>query len=249
MSSRSPRVFLVRHGTCPPATRRTDDAGETAWSLSGAHTSTTELSLTARGRAQVERTAAAVAATGLIRAGGLAQVIVSPRARAQETLELLLGAELAPLRAAGRVSVDEAVREWDYGAYEGKVRAEVQAMRGGDAVPAWDIWRHGCEGGESPAQVAARLDGVAARVRELQRPWLDGGAGDGQGSGDVLVVAHGHSLRALAKRWCGLAMDDSVPFMLDTAAVAVLGYQHGSVLEPALYLGVQMGEESILAEE
>ena len=112
---------------------------------------------------------------------------VSPRTRAQRTLELLdLGCRsrypwhdsTAPstsaldIRTNASIEITAAVREWDYGDYEGKVSKDIRADRearglGGD----WDIWRDGCEGGESPEDVAGRLDKF---IEELRGKWHKG---------------------------------------------------------------------------
>jgi len=168
--------------------------GETQWSVSRQHTGLTDIPLTANGRA---------AATCL--APALAQqrfelVLVSPLQRARQTCELAgLGA---------RATVDEALLEWDYGEYEGKTPQQIRA-----AAPEWLIFRDGCPGGESPAQIGARVDGLIARVRAV--------------SGNVALFAHGHILRALGARWLGLPISAGSHLRLDTATLSVLGYYHG----------------------
>jgi broad specificity phosphatase PhoE len=85
---------------------------------------------------------------------------VSPRQRAKRTLELLgLGCRAAlpwqtqraadPVRCEATVQVTAAVREWDYGDYEGLTSAEIRAQRAAEGLPGrWDIWAEGCPGGE-----------------------------------------------------------------------------------------------------
>jgi probable phosphoglycerate mutase len=97
--------------------------------------------------------------------------------------------------------------EWDYGQYEGRRTAEIQAER-----PGWLLFRDGCPGGESPAQVAARADRVVARLRAVR--------------GDVLLFSSGHFIRVLACRWLGLEpTNNSRYFMLSTASLSALGYE------------------------
>lgn len=130
------------------------------------------------------------------------------------------------------------MREWEYGLYEGLLTAEIRngrRERGLDGEREWDIWHDGCEGGESPAELAARLDAVIARIRHMQAPHMYGG------QADVVVIAHGHSLRAFAKRWIGFEMGMGLPLMLEPGAVGVLSYEHHRVDEPALLLGVNLG--------
>lgn len=84
---------------------------------------------------------------------------VSPRSRAQGTLELLnvgcrdglpwlRGDGKGPSRTQARVEVTEAIREWDYGEYEGLTSREIRDLRAKHGQGAWDIWREGCPGGE-----------------------------------------------------------------------------------------------------
>jgi probable phosphoglycerate mutase len=87
---------------------------------------------------------------------------VSPRTRAQRTLELLeIGCRERlpwtekrkseneePIRTGAKVEVTEAVREWDYGDYEGLTSKQIREQRAERGEGSWDIWRDGCPGGE-----------------------------------------------------------------------------------------------------
>jgi len=168
----------------------------------------------------------------------LAKIIISPRTRARRTFELLFD-EAAQAALKDTVEVTEDVREWEYGVYEGLLTAEIRSgrkERGLDTEGAWDIWHDGCEGGESPAQLASRLDEVIAGIRRMQAPHMHG-----EQAADVVVIAHGHSLRAFAKRWIGFEMGMGLPLMLEPGAVGVLSYEHHRVDEPALLLGFNLG--------
>ena len=167
--------------------------GETEWSRSGRHTSRTDLPLTEAGRAQAR--AAADTLAGI----GFALVLCSPLLRARETCRLCGFEQAAEL-------CDE-LHEWDYGDYEGLTSAEIR-----ERAPDWDLWTDGCPGGESPAQIGARLDRLLARVIATD--------------GDVLCFAHGHVLRVLAARWCELDVAVGARLALATAGVGVLGHEH-----------------------
>jgi broad specificity phosphatase PhoE len=89
----------------------------------------------------------------------------------------------------------------------------------------WDIWRDGCPGGESPGDVEKRLDRVIEDIRNKWHKDVMGGDGPGDNTkSDVLVVAHGHILRALAMRWAGKALHDGPVFLLEAGGVGTLRY-------------------------
>lgn len=135
-------------------------------------------------------------------------VLTSPLQRAARTCELAGFGKSAQL--------DPDLVEWDYGRYEGRTSAEIHAER-----PEWQLFCDGCPGGESPAQIGARADRVVGRVRALQ--------------GDVLIFSSGHFLRTLAARWLGLEPAAGRYFLLATASLSALGYDHGPS-EPAIRL-------------
>jgi broad specificity phosphatase PhoE len=167
--------------------------GETAWTLTGQHTGLTDLPLTPQG----ERNARALAA----RLNGLtfAKVFTSPLQRARRTCVL---AGFGPV-----AEVDADVVEWNYGEYEGLRSAEIRAKR-----PDWQLFRDGCPGGESPAQISARADRVLSRVRAVK--------------GDVLLFSSAHFIRVLAARWIRLEPSlHSTSFLLSTASLSAVGFE------------------------
>ena len=134
-----------------------------------------------------------------LRGQTFARVFTSPLQRASRTCAL-----------AGFAAVAEVERdlvEWDYGQYEGRRTAEIHAER-----PEWQLFRDGCPGGETPDQVGTRADRVVSRIRAVQ--------------GDVLLFASGHILRVLAARWLGLEPAAGRYFLLSTASLSTLGYEH-----------------------
>ena len=54
---------------------------------------------------------------------------------------------------------------------------------------------------------------------------------------DVLIVAHGHILRAFAGRWIGQNIAHNPSLLLDAGGVGTLSYEHHSLEEPAILLG------------
>ena len=165
--------------------------GETEWSRDGRHTGNTDVPLTERGREQ----AAALAAA--LEGRSFARVLTSPLSRAAET---------ARLAGFGDAEGRDELREWDYGAYEGRKTAEIREER-----PGWTLWTDGVPNGETAAEVAARVDAVLADLRTVE--------------GAALVFAHGHLLRVLAVRWIGLGPEAGRLLALDPATVGVLGYE------------------------
>jgi broad specificity phosphatase PhoE len=169
--------------------------GETEWSLSGQHTGVTDIPLTENGRTVARRLRPVLAEPAF------QLVLTSPLRRARETCELAgLGS---------RAVLEPDLREWNYGDYEGLTRKQIHAK-----APDWMIFRDGCPGGETPAQVGARADRVIARVRAAP--------------GDVALFAHGHVFRVLVARWIGLPPGAGQHFLLDTATLNVLGYYRDS---------------------
>ena len=168
--------------------------GETAWSLSGQYTGLTDLPLTERG----ERTAWRLGER--LRELAFTRVLSSPLVRARRTCELAGYAAVA--------EVDQDLVEWNYGQFEGRSSAEVRAEH-----PEWQLFRDGCPGGESAAQICERADRVVHRVRGI--------------SGNVLLFSSGHFLRVLAARWLGLdPVVSSRYLMLSTASLSALGFEN-----------------------
>ena len=128
-----------------------------------------------------------------------ARVFTSPLRRAVRTCELAGFAALA--------TVDPDLVEWNYGEYEGRRTAEIRLER-----PDWQLFRDGCPGGEMPDEVGVRADRMVSRVRAVQ--------------GDVLLFSSGHFLRVLAARWLGLEPGAGRFFLLSTASLSALGYEH-----------------------
>lgn len=173
--------------------------GETPWSLSGQHTGNTDMALTERGRQQA-------AALGQFFAGRkFARVLSSPLSRAFDTCQLAGYGDVAE-------RTDD-LKEWNYGIYEGKKTIDIQQQE-----PGWSIWKTPVPEGESPAEVATRVQRIIQIVLDTD--------------GDTALFAHGHVLRILAATWIGLAPTDGRLFSLGTASVSILGWEHATrVLE------------------
>lgn len=176
--------------------------GATAWSETGQHTGRTDVPLLPQGEAQAR--ALAVPLSEVTETGGFQRVFVSPLSRARRTAELAgLGAHL---------EVREELLEIDYGADEGLTRSQIQAKD-----PAWSFFVHGPHGGETLDEAAARARAILDIADECARR-------DGR---PLVFVSHGHFLRILTAVHLGEAPAWGGHLALGTAAVSVLGREHG----------------------
>jgi len=173
-------VFLARHG-------------ETEWTVTRRHTGSTDVPLTDAGELQ------AVELGQLLTGVEPDRVLSSPMRRALDTARLA-GFE-------DQVEQVDALREFDYGEYEGLTSDQIRAKR-----PDWDLFRDGCPGGETPEQVAARV-----------KPLLDEIVTAGR---RVILFGHGHCLRILAATYLGLPPSNARYLFLDTASLSLLGSEH-----------------------
>ena len=136
------------------------------------------------------------------------RVFTSPLQRARQTCDL------AALSAPAQIDPD--LVEWNYGDYEGRRTSEIHVDR-----PGWNVFRDGCPGGESPEDVMIRAHRVIRRLRS--------------DTGNVIVFSSGHFLRVLASAWIGLDTRAGGLFILSTASLSALGYEHNQS-EPAIRL-------------
>lgn len=180
--SEGTELWLIRHG-------------ETEWSLSGQHTSRTDIPLTEKGRERAEKL------RDFLKGTTFHAVLVSPMQRARETCAIAGFGDQAV--------VDDGLKEWDYGIYEGKTTAEIRAE-----VPNWSVWKDPIIGGETAEQVGTRADGVIARALAAS-----------PAGGRVALFAHGHILRILAARWLALEARQGSLFALGTGSLSVLGWE------------------------
>jgi broad specificity phosphatase PhoE len=137
-----------------------------------------------------------------------AKVFTSPLTRATRTCELA--------GFGGEAEADPDLVEWNYGEYEGRRTKEIHEQR-----PDWQLFRDGCPGGETPDQVGERADRIVARVRRV--------------SGNVLLFSSAHFLRVLTARWLDLDAGAGRYFILETASLSILGYEHNQS-EPVVRL-------------
>jgi broad specificity phosphatase PhoE len=176
--------------------------GETAWTVSKQHTGLTDLPLTERGERDALRLGEHL--KGLT----FACIFTSPLQRAKRT------SELAGFGAKAEADAD--LVEWDYGDYEGLTSEQIHQQR-----PDWQLFRDGCPGGESVADIGARADRFIARIRAVDDA--------------VLVFASSHIMRVIGARWLGLDASCGRLLFLSTTTLSVLGYEHNKN-EPVISL-------------
>jgi broad specificity phosphatase PhoE len=145
---------------------------------------------------------------GRLRGLAFSKVLTSPSRRAIRTCEL---AGFGPV-----VEIEPDLAEWDYGEYEGRRTAEILVDR-----PGWELFRDGAPGGETPDQAGARAARVIGRIRAVH--------------GNALIVSSAHILRVVAARWLGLPPAGGRYFVLSTASLSILGYEHNPA-EPVIRL-------------
>jgi broad specificity phosphatase PhoE len=153
-----------------------------------------------------EQQARALAAR--LRGLAFAKVLTSPSQRATRTCDLVGFGPVA--------EIEPDLAEWDYGEYEGRRTADILIER-----PDWQLFRDGAPNGESPDQVGARADRVIARIRAVQ--------------GNALIVSSAHISRVVAARWLGFPPAGGRYFVLSTASLSILGYEHNPA-EPVIRL-------------
>jgi broad specificity phosphatase PhoE len=175
-------LWLIRHG-------------ETEWSLSAAHTSRTDIALTEHGRKRAE------GLRDFLGGKKFDYVLTSPMQRARETCAIA--------GYGGVARVEDWLKEWDYGVYEGKTTKEIRVEH-----PGWSVWKDEIVGGETVEHVGWRADGLIAQVL----------AGPGK-NGSTALFAHAHILRILAARWIGLPATGGSLLALGTGSVSVLGFE------------------------
>lgn len=131
-TDKQPEIFLIRHG-------------ETIWSLSGQHTSYTDIGLTENGKLQAKR----IKKKLVLRT--FSKVFCSPSRRAKETCQLC--------GLLDKAEIIDDLSEWNYGRYEGLKTADIREQN-----PDWLLFSDGAPGGESPEAVAIRADRVIQKI-------------------------------------------------------------------------------------
>ncbi|MFH8900912.1 bifunctional RNase H/acid phosphatase [Streptomyces coeruleorubidus] len=188
----APATFvLLRHGETPlTPQKRFSGSGGTDPSLSGI------------GRDQAERAAALLARRGTIQA-----IVSSPLARTRETAGIIAA------RLGLDVSVDDGLRETDFGAWEGLTFAEVRE-RHPDDLNAWlaspDAEPTG--GGESFAATATR---IAATRDKLIAAYT---------GRTVLLVTHVTPIKTLVRLALGAPPESLFRMELSAASLSVVAY-------------------------
>lgn len=211
------RLILIRHGA-------------TAWSKNGQHTGRTDVALLDEGVQEARAFGAQLLGRthdAVIDVDQVRWIARSPRMRCAQTTDAVFGSmQDRKHNNLPEVEVDNDLREWDYGAYEGITTPTIHETR-----PNWNVFTDGCpssetdpnQPGECPEEVGARADRVLARVRKWH-----------EAHHDVVLVSHGHFSRVLIARYLQLPVQAGALFDMETTGVAVLSYGHHSLKEPII---------------
>ncbi|MEV0095221.1 bifunctional RNase H/acid phosphatase [Streptomyces sp. NPDC050738] len=158
--------------------------------------------LSAAGRAQAEKAATSFSARGTIQA-----VVTSPLLRCRETADVVAAALGLP------VTVEEGLRETDFGAWEGLTFGEVRE-RYADDLDAWLTSPKATPtgGGESFATVARRVSTTRDKLIERYR------------GKTVLLVTHVTPIKTLVRLALGAPPESLFRMELSAASVSAVAY-------------------------
>jgi 2,3-bisphosphoglycerate-dependent phosphoglycerate mutase len=176
--------------------------GQSTWNLQNRFTGWVDVPLTRKGRAEARR------AGTLVRDIRFDRAYTSGLQRAQDSLKLMMqtyGAELPVKRS-------KALNERHYGLLQGLNKAETARRLGEQRVHRWRrSWDVAPPGGESLKQTAERTMPYFERhiMRDLR-----------QGK-NVLVVAHGNSLRSIVASLEGLSPEQVPQLQIETGVPLV----------------------------
>lgn len=206
------RLVLVRHG-------------QSEWNLQNRFTGWVDVNLTGEGEAQAKKAGA------LMKDAGFApkQAFVSMLTRAIRTLNLALaemGMSWVPVEKHWRLN------ERHYGALTGLDKAETRAKHGDEQVKIWrrsydipppaldtDDDRHPRHDARYAGLSASELPATESLATTLERvkPYWDSEIAPRLKSGDdVLIAAHGNSLRAIVKLLFGVSPEHIVEIEIPT---------------------------------
>lgn len=176
--------------------------GESQWNEKGLWTGLTDIGLSEKGKEEARQTGK------LLQGVKIDQIYVSALSRAQETMKLVC--DSAGIQAKAIIS--DKINERDYGIYTGKNKWEIKDILGEEKfLQLRRSWDYPIEGGESLKQVYDRA--VPYYENEIL-PKLKAGE-------NILIVAHGNSLRALAKYIEGIADEDIANLEIKTGEALV----------------------------
>lgn len=178
----SKNIYLIRHG-------------ETEWTNSGQHTGVTDIGLTDNGKTQAE------ALGKRLKGHAFESILCSPLKRAVATCE-----------AAGlfkHAKLEEGLKEWNYGDYEGKTTDEIWKKD-----PHWNIFSNGAPHGETVVDIEERASRLLFQIAPIH--------------GDIALFSHGHFLRVLTAKWLGLHASDGRLFYLSPGSISILGFERST---------------------
>jgi 2,3-bisphosphoglycerate-dependent phosphoglycerate mutase len=185
--------------------------GESAWNAKGLWTGWTDISLSEKGRAEAAALAAAIQNVPID------ICYTSLLTRAKETLTILLHV----LGKNPKIIEDKALNERNYGDYTGKNKWEIKKLLGEEAFTKLRrSWDYPIPNGETLKDVAAR---ALPYYKEHIFPQLMSGK-------NVLVVAHGNSIRAMMKGIENIPDEDIASVEIATGEAAVYTFDNSGLV-------------------
>lgn len=124
--------------------------GETEWSLSGKHTSFTDIPLTNKGQTQAKEL------KDRLSKWTFDEIYSSPMKRAKETADLSIETD--------KIIIEPLAVEWNYGSYEGLTTPEIWKTK-----PDWNLFYDGAPNGEGPNDVGHRADALIEKWIQSQK--------------------------------------------------------------------------------
>jgi 2,3-bisphosphoglycerate-dependent phosphoglycerate mutase len=205
-----PQLILLRHG-------------ESQWNLENRFTGWVDIPLSPKGEEEAR------AAGEKLRKFRFHKGYTSVLQRAIKTLDIVLG-------VTGQVGLpierDQALNERHYGALQGKNKAEIGAQYGESQLKIWrrsyDVPPPKDKTELNPEGVSESLKDTAARTLPyFEKKILP----DVLAGKDVIVAAHGNSLRSIVMHLDGLTREQVLELNIPTGAPLLYVYQGNAVVE------------------
>jgi 2,3-bisphosphoglycerate-dependent phosphoglycerate mutase len=205
-----PSLVLLRHG-------------ESQWNLENRFTGWVDIPLSPKGEEEARL------AGEKLRSFKFDKAYTSVLKRAIHTLDIVLkiiGQEHIPVRR------DKALNERHYGALQGKNKAEIGKLYGEEQLKKWrrsyDIPPPKEKTDLNPDGISESLKDTAARTLPYFESTILPDVREGR---NILVTAHGNSLRSIVMQLDGLSKEQVLELNIPTGAPLLYSYEQGRILK------------------